>query len=121
MSRRYPHSIKNFTFHHQSFQIRKCADMNCCLPPSLPREKLTWLPDPMLDESGEHFKSYDVVKNKSTSEKDRPSLKLKKPKKLTKRNAAQTKEHSGACSTSDPSTSEGANRDQARVLTSTGI
>ena len=89
-----------------SFQIRKCADVNCCLPPSLPREKLTWLPDPMLDESGEHFKSYDVVKNESTSEKDRPSLKLKKPKKLTKRNAAQIKEHSGACSTSDPSTSE---------------
>ena len=41
-----------------NFQIRKCNDPTCCLPPSTPVELLNWLPDPVLQPDGEHFKSY---------------------------------------------------------------
>lgn len=45
-----------------TFQIRKCKDPECCLPPRLPSEMLMWLPDPVLAEGGEHFKKYDEVR-----------------------------------------------------------
>ena len=31
-----------------TFQIRKCKDENCCLPPRLTEEQMQWLPDPVL-------------------------------------------------------------------------
>ncbi|XP_063063591.1 uncharacterized protein LOC134456088 [Engraulis encrasicolus] len=34
------------------FQIRKCGDPECCSAPVLPPERLTWLPDPMPDDTG---------------------------------------------------------------------
>ncbi|CAC5407819.1 unnamed protein product [Mytilus coruscus] len=73
---------------HYVFQIRKCSDRNCCLEPSLSAEKLQWLPDPVLEEDGNHCKKYNDVKNQDTTEKDRPSLRQakEKPVKRNKRN-----------------------------------
>lgn len=34
------------------FQIRKCDNTACCSLPILPLDRITWLPDPMLDASG---------------------------------------------------------------------
>ncbi|XP_052807717.1 uncharacterized protein LOC128236679 isoform X1 [Mya arenaria] len=56
---------------HYTFQIRKCEDEVCCIPPTVDRQNLTWLPDPILD--GEHYKSYSDVKNQDTTEEDRPT------------------------------------------------
>ena len=56
------------------FQIRKCSDESCCVTPSLPHDDLSWLPDPVLDTDGEHYKPYSTVKNTETNEADRPSL-----------------------------------------------
>lgn len=53
------------------FQIRKCGDNTCCVPP---RVQLPWLPDPILSEDGQHFKSMDQVIGILTTDKDRPSL-----------------------------------------------
>lgn len=61
---------------HYCFQIKKCSDPNCCLPPENPL--LTWLPDPCLDQSGEHYMKYLEVKDLDTTEADRPSLKIPK-------------------------------------------
>lgn len=58
---------------HYNFQIKKCEDPACCSPTSLPREKLDWLPDPVLDATGEHYKKYSEVKDQTTTEEDRPS------------------------------------------------
>ena len=68
-----------------TFQIRKCADEQCCLPPTCDRESLSWLLNPMLDESGDHYKPYDLIINEETSECDRPSSKLSKPPRPTRR------------------------------------
>lgn len=61
---------------HYSFQIRKCDDIECCSPSQANRN---WLPDPVLDVNGNHYKSfestYGVVE---TTEDDRPTL-IKKP------------------------------------------
>ena len=39
------------------FQIRRCDDSTCCLPSTLPKEDLQWLPDPTVDENDpDHFK-----------------------------------------------------------------
>ena len=64
-----------------TFQIRKCRDNNCCRSSTL-SDELTWLPDPVLTEDGDHFKSYTEVKGTDTTEDDRPSLssKVKKSK-----------------------------------------
>ena len=42
---------------------------------------MPWLPDPMLDETGDHYYKYDVSKTTETSEACRPSLKLNKQTK----------------------------------------
>lgn len=70
-----------------TFQIRKCRDENCCLPPRLRDEQMQWLPDPVLNETKDHYKSYNEVKGTETNESDRPSLKAKpiKEKKLNLR------------------------------------
>lgn len=71
---------KHCKISHYSFQIRKCTDEKCCLPTVLPREKLSWLPDPVLDDSKEHFKKYCDVNGTETTDSDRPSLKVAKKK-----------------------------------------
>lgn len=68
---------------HYCFQIRKCEDCSCC---SEPRNKnLVWLPDPVLDDFGNHYLTYCLLKYTDTTEDDRPSLKkclkLERPRK----------------------------------------
>ncbi|XP_045187636.1 uncharacterized protein LOC123545380 [Mercenaria mercenaria] len=65
---------------HYIFQIKKCEDADCCIP----GEDMPWLPDPMLDETGDHYYKYDVAKTMETSEAYRPSLKLNKQTKQTR-------------------------------------
>lgn len=62
------------------FQVRKCKDPSCCLPPTNDFESINWLPDPVLEENKEHFKPYNEVKMMETTEKDRPSMAEKIPK-----------------------------------------
>lgn len=64
-----------------TFQIRKCDDAGCCVPKQIGEDKLLWLPEPELDETGEHFLPYNEATKKETTEKDRPSLKIQKAKK----------------------------------------
>lgn len=52
-----------------SFQIQRCNDETCCQPPS---KKRPWLPDPVIE--GEHYKPFESVLGKATTENDRPSL-----------------------------------------------
>lgn len=55
---------------HYSFQIRRCKDINCCSP----IEKVwEWLPDPVEDASGNHYKKFEDFLGHVTDEKDRPS------------------------------------------------
>ena len=46
-----------------------------------------WLPDPVLDNTGEHYKNYEELKGKDTTDDDHPSLKkvLEKPIRPPKR------------------------------------
>ena len=57
-----------------SFQLRKCEDVEWCMPPPprLPRDKLIWLPDPELEDA-ELFLKYEQVKGRETTEKVIPS------------------------------------------------
>lgn len=57
---------------HYCFQIRKCEDRSCCSEPQ--NKNLAWLPDPVLDESGDHYLPYSSLKSTATTEDDRPSL-----------------------------------------------
>ena len=43
---------------HYTFQIKKCDNATCCLPNT---NKLSWLPDPVMDDSGKHYKHYEEV------------------------------------------------------------
>lgn len=56
---------------HYVFQIRRCSDEDCCQQPA---HEWEWLPDPVLDHTGKHFKSLEAVLGSVTSEKDRPSF-----------------------------------------------
>ena len=58
---------------HYTFQVRKCENPACCPPASLPRERLDWLPDPVLDATSEHYQQYSEVKGQTTTEEDRPT------------------------------------------------
>lgn len=69
-----------------TFQIRKCKDVACCSPANLSEEELTFLPNPMLDVTGEHYKSYEVLKFAETSEDDRPSFQIQKKKPTKNKN-----------------------------------
>lgn len=66
---------------HYVFQIRKCHDRACCLEPVVSDDDMKWLPDPVLGESGEHYKAYEEVNGTETSKIDRPSLKEPTKKK----------------------------------------
>ena len=72
------------------FQIRKCNDLSCCTPSHLTKESLKWLPDPMLDASGEHFLPFQEAWNKDTNESDRPTLKAKASAKDGKKSKSST-------------------------------
>lgn len=52
----------------------------CELLSSLTDEKMQWLPDPVLNETKEHYKSYNEVKGTETNDSDRPTLKEKPTK-----------------------------------------
>lgn len=74
---------------HYCFQIRKCDDRSCCSEPL--NKNLVWLPDPVLDESGDHYLPYSTLKSKETTEDDRPSLKkLPETQKKRKSSGAHT-------------------------------
>ena len=75
--------LKEFLDHccqarHYSFSIKKCGKDDCtiCKPVRITKEvfkTLRHLPDPMMG-SDSHYLSFDEVYEKTTSEKDRPSL-----------------------------------------------
>ena len=85
----YP-KIKAFIEHccqlrHYSFCIKKCGKSDCriCKPPRLPSdvlEDVKFLPDPEPNDDG-HYKPFDTVYGKTTSEKHRPTLQ-KRPGRL---------------------------------------
>jgi hypothetical protein len=70
---------KHCKLSHYIFQIRKCGDLTCCSPSTLPQEELSWLPDPILKDP-DHYKSYQELKGIETTEADRPSLSIQKTK-----------------------------------------
>lgn len=68
-----------------SFSIKKCGSTACsiCAPPRLPAEvfeTLHYLPDPVPDVTGEHYKQFDTVYGTCTTERYCPSL-VEKSKK----------------------------------------
>ena len=100
---------------HYTFQIRKCKDDSCCLPTRIPDEELSWLPDPVLDSSGDHYKPYAEVKGQDTNDDNRPSLmKGKKTKKAAVQPA--TDNHRADDSTTEiPATEPPANETECEV------
>ncbi|XP_019632046.1 PREDICTED: uncharacterized protein LOC109475723 [Branchiostoma belcheri] len=81
---------------HYTFQLKKCTSANCnvCVlsPTRLPPEvfdTLSFLPDPMLDPSGEHYLSFAELYGKPTTEADRPSLKQPTQKSETDKKRKQ--------------------------------
>lgn len=65
-----PFSGKHCQERHYVFQIRRCSDAECCPPSS---REWQWLPDPVIDNTGNHYKSLETVLGTVTTEKDRPS------------------------------------------------
>ena len=62
-----------------SFSIKKCGSTACsiCAPPRLPGEvfeTLHYLPDPVPDMTGEHYKEFEALYGTCTTEKYCPSL-----------------------------------------------
>ena len=58
-----------------SLQMRKCEDTACCSPSSLPRDQLHWLPLPVLDNTGEHYRPFqECYKSGDPSDGDMPSV-----------------------------------------------
>ncbi|KAK3105417.1 hypothetical protein FSP39_024872 [Pinctada imbricata] len=67
---------------HYSFQVKKCGLDSCfyCVmnPPRLSEETfrtLHWLPDPVAEDDGSAYKTFDDLYGTETTDKDRPSLK----------------------------------------------
>lgn len=59
------------------FMIRKCDDATCCPLKKLTDDQLSWLPSPLMDVGGKHYKKYEDLSALDISdEKDRPSLKI---------------------------------------------
>ena len=66
---------------HYTFQIRKCSNLLCCLPPKRPIEEFIWLPSPILKADKAHYMNYEsVIKLEITDEMVRPTLKINKDK-----------------------------------------
>ena len=53
------------------FQIQRCNYENCCQL-HVPGKRHPWLPDPVID--GEHYRSFESVLGKVTTENDRDGL-----------------------------------------------
>ena len=80
---------------HYTFCIKKCGKDECsiCLPLKMSSEifqTLKYLPDPILGPDG-HYLPFDEVFSMSTTEKDRPSLQVRKYKKSL--SYSPTKQH----------------------------
>ena len=67
---------------HYGFQISKCKNEACnlcsiptCLSPDI-FDSLSFLPDPLLDETKDHFQSFEKLFGTKTTKKDQPSLKF---------------------------------------------
>ena len=59
------------------FMIRKCDDISCCPAKRLPQDQLRWLPSPIMEADGKHYKKYEEISNLDVSdEKHRPSLQV---------------------------------------------
>lgn len=54
-------------------QFRKCSNLECCPRPRLEREDMEWVPDPVLADDSDHYKSYAEVKGTETTD-GRPTL-----------------------------------------------
>ena len=77
-------ALKQFFEHcclvrHYQFAIKKCGDSSCdiCKPPRLPQpvfQSLHHIPDPVPDSDGLHYKPFDILYGRSTTEQHRPSL-----------------------------------------------
>lgn len=77
-------ALKQFFEHcclvrHYQFAIKKCGDSSCdiCKPPRLPQpvfQSLHHIPDPFPDSDGLHYKPFDILYGRSTTEQHRPSL-----------------------------------------------
>ena len=60
-----------------SLQIKKCGDIMCCSPPRLSTEefsKIKWLPDPTLTPDKAHFKTFEELYGKETTDAHCPSM-----------------------------------------------
>ena len=78
--------LKTFLKEHScstsySFQLKKCSSPTCkyCTAnkPTLPHDtlsSLSWLPLPLLDQTKEHYQSFDSVYGSPISSKDQPSI-----------------------------------------------
>ena len=77
--KKYQEFLGTHAIAHHYFQIKKCGSSTCkyCSPPRCPPavfQGLSFLPDPLLDSSGSHFKLFDDIYGKvPNSKKDRPS------------------------------------------------
>ena len=79
-------ALKQFIEHcchvrHYQFAIKKCGDLSCniCKPPRLPQpifQSLHHIPDPVPDSDGLHYKPFEDLYAKSTTEQHRPSLQV---------------------------------------------
>ena len=78
-----------------TFQIRKCTNEACCIPPTVSEDSLQWLPDPVISEDKDHFKAYKEVKGTDTTDEARPSFMQGKQKKANQRRAPSTAQVAG--------------------------
>ena len=83
------------TTRHYSFTIKKCGESSCtiCRPPRYSPEdfeQLHRLPDPVPGEDM-HYKSFEELYGKQTTEDHRPSLKNTKTKMKGKMKAIRAK------------------------------
>jgi len=93
-----------------SFQVRKCGNIECCSATTTPAELLEWLPDPILEPSKDHYKSFNDVKGQETTDSDRPSYKAPQTKGTSNIKGAaklnkNTSFHANACLDNDVSAS----------------
>ena len=60
-------------FYILNIQICKCDNEECCQP-KVVEQNLHWLPDPVLDDSGLHYRPFGEVFGKGpTTDDERPS------------------------------------------------
>jgi hypothetical protein len=88
------------------FQIRKCKNSECCSPC---QSEVDFLPDPILDDSGEHYQKYNIAKESEAKqaaeaitpvpeeqqslEKNKSGIKLDSKKKDKQKHSATAEDH----------------------------